>query len=75
MAYHKQNLDLLKPEGETKVRSIYGTSKGISDSDTNIVSGDLRQFLDIVGKDINDIRLKSLTCSEFFDEFRRTIAQ
>ncbi len=75
MAYHKQNLDLLMPEGETNIRRVYGTSMGISDSGTAILKKELRQFLDKVGKEMEHTYLKHLTCSAFFDEFHRSISK
>lgn len=73
MAYHRQNLDLLMPEGKTKVRKIYGTSMGISDSNKEIYKMELRSFLSDVGQRDGNIFLEHLKCSAFLDEFNGSL--
>lgn len=73
MAYHKQNLDLLMPEAETKVRKIYGTSFGISESNKEIHKTELRPFLDSTGKAVDHVYLNDLKCSNFLDEYSKSI--
>ena len=43
-AYHKQNMALLRPVDAYKVKQVYGTAFGMSDSDVSEVDDELRSF-------------------------------
>lgn len=75
MAYHKQNLDLLKPNENTNIRKIYGTSVGISESNQDIYKRELHTFLDNAWRQVPQTYLKSLKCSEFLDEFSGSLSE
>jgi hypothetical protein len=43
-AYHKQNMALLKPARSRKIKQVYGTAYGMSDSDVSEVVAELGSF-------------------------------
>lgn len=67
-AFHKQNMDLLKPDLSEYTRNIYATAKGISDPNCAMLIADLsRRFC---GKKENRVKLRNdLTCCGLFDEY------
>lgn len=75
-AYHKLNMKLLMPDSSTpdssKLRSCFGTAKGISDSDCEIIKAELRDFYKFSIKEIN-IR-NGLDCYHLFEEYRRSLS-
>jgi hypothetical protein len=83
-AFHRQNMSLLGERIKVQNRQIFGTTCGMSDSDTadvQSVLGDLFPEPKIEGDypvafTLNDhIQLeKNLTCSQLFDYYQRSIA-
>lgn len=71
-AFHRQNLELLKPEGQCKVQNVFATTMGVSGSDWSIIHRELVSLL--VQKPKNSIPIHSLNgrCSELFKEYRRS---
>ncbi len=70
-AFHKQNLKILgAPETPSSVR-IYATAKGFSDSDVGIIKGELRSLTRLS----DGVKIHNrFTCSELFDEYKKTLS-
>lgn len=70
-AFHRQNMELIKPEQSTNAKRIFATALDISDSDCEIIK---RQILNIfdAGPRV-DIRNK-LTCRRLFKEYSRSLS-
>jgi hypothetical protein len=69
------NMDLIKPGKESKAMRVYGTGKGISESDIKSVRG---QLLSTFGKDPRHIGVEirnDLTCAQLFGEYWRSISR
>jgi len=75
-AYHKINMKLLMPDrpipGSSKVSSCFGTAKGISRNDCEIIKAELRDFYQSSIKEIN-IR-DGLDCYRLFEEYWRSLS-
>ncbi|UCE07425.1 MAG: hypothetical protein JSW07_05170 [bacterium] len=75
-AYHKQNMDLLMPGGpiinSSKLRSCFGTAKGISDHNCVIIKDELKAFY----KHDTDYLIidNKLDCNGLFEEFWRSLS-
>jgi hypothetical protein len=78
-AYHKQNLQLIKPVDGVPhgFKKVYGTSLGISSSDMDIIRNDISQLLEYQtgsGPLFHDnFRSEPMTCTDFMSAFHRTI--
>ena len=74
--YHRQNLELLKTAAPKHVE-ICGTSFGMSNSDTQMVSQELRKLFGLdnhmVFRDHKYARLHPLECNNFISEIWRTL--
>jgi hypothetical protein len=77
-AYHSQNMNLLKPPGRIRPKPIFGTAKGLSDSDVNIVHNQLFRFFDSSETvDLRHAKIKlenELTCSDLFDHYTKSLS-
>ena len=76
-AFHQQNLNLMKPKlGEGEVlagnRRYFGTAKGISESDCDVISSDLQMLFQAKQKNI--VLRRDLTCTQLLQEFWRTLS-
>ena len=75
-AYHKLNMNLLMPDipiaDSLKVSSCFGTAKGISNSDCEIIKAELGDFYKSSIKELN-IR-NELDCYSLFEEYRRSLS-
>jgi hypothetical protein len=77
-AFHDQNVRLLRPDGRLKAKNIFGTTYGMSDSDVNIIKGQLIHFFDEsqlrIMRDMNRIVLRSdLKCSQLFEQYTKSL--
>lgn len=74
-AYHQINLDLLRPLTLPKVmqhpKRYYGTSLGISESNTELI---VKELSGLEKLQPQFIRLKNLNCYELFHEFGRSLS-
>lgn len=74
--YHRQNLELLKVAAPQHVE-ICGTSFGMSNSDTQMVTQELTKLFGLddhsVFRDHEYARLHPLECNSFISEIRRTL--
>ena len=75
-AYHKLNMNLLMPDSpiadSLKVSYCFGTAKGISSSDCDIIKAELGDFYKSSIKEIN-IR-NELDCYRLFEEYWRSLS-
>ena len=76
-AFHRLNLDLLRPRGVEHMsppagRSVFATAHGISDSDTKDIADELAARGVLSARDIK-IR-NDLTCSQLFQEYSRSMS-
>jgi hypothetical protein len=78
-AYHRQNLQLLKPPGGIPhhFMRVLGTSLGISGSDLEIIRRELAKLLEYQTADgplyNENFRSEAMTCAEFMSANHRTI--
>lgn len=72
-AYHPMNLALIAPEERSNAKRIFGTAKGMSDSDTKAVTADLPAWLKRKPQHVEIELRNKLTCGELFGEFWRSI--
>ena len=75
-AYHKLNMKLLMPDipiaDSLKVSYCFGTAKGISSSDCEIITEELRDFYK---SSIKEIKIRNqLDCYRLFEEFWRSLS-
>ena len=74
-AYHRQNLALIRPEDRSAIKErarIYGTAKGISTPDTELVISDLDEMRPI---DPGHAHIRNnLLCASLFDEYWRSLS-
>lgn len=72
-AFHKLNMDLLKPNGTSKTKRVFATASGISSSDCEVVKATILETLQ--PKKTPKIFLRNdLRCNTLFDEYWRTIS-
>lgn len=73
-AYHKLNLDLLRPQLPTNAssREIYGTAVGVSDVDIGIIQVELGQLFNC-SRDFVHLR-NNLPCNKIFGEFNHGLS-
>lgn len=75
-AYHKLNMKLLMSDipvaDSLKVRSCFGTAKGISNSDCEIINAELKDFYKSSIKTVNIHN--NLDCYHLFKEHRRSLS-
>ena len=70
-AFHRQNLDLIRPKSNSKVKKIFATAYEISKSDCEIISA---QIYETLRTQTSNIVLRSdLTCGSFFKEYWRSL--
>lgn len=72
-AFHQQNVDLIKPGGETAAKQAFSTTKGVSDSGIPVVR---QQMFDLFEKRKGglEVGLKiDKTCSGLFEEYGRSL--
>lgn len=75
-AFHDLNMQLISPStlhlDQLSTTTYYGTAKGISDSDCNIIRDELSKFKksDVGGININN----KLDCSSLFNEYWRSLS-
>ncbi len=72
-AFHPLNMELLAPKGvarEDQTQRVIGTAYGLSDSDIEVISDDLSGRL---GGPLK-INLPSITCSDLFSQYSRTLS-
>jgi hypothetical protein len=72
-AYHPTNLELIAPNERSKAKRIFGTAKGMSDSDVKAATDDLPSWLKKERSRIEIEIRNNLTCAELFAEFWRSI--
>lgn len=73
-AFHKQNMELIKPDMNSANKKAYLTTKGISDSGLSVIRDRINGIIEspFVG---GEIFMKSgLTCSDLFDEHWETFS-
>jgi hypothetical protein len=78
-AFHPLNIELLTPGGKSKAKRVFGTAKGISDADVEVITQGLTEVLRAGtkgGKDAFKIALRNgLTCDQLFGEYWRSLSQ
>jgi hypothetical protein len=69
-SFHPQNLDLLEPlkQKKVKLRNIYATTLGMSGEDTRVIKQQLESRFSAA------VIAESLTCAEFLRQFKRTLS-
>ncbi len=72
-AFHPTNLDLISPETRGRAKRVFGTAKGMSDSDSKAVTDDLPDWLKLDHSEVEIELRNKLTCAELFAEFWRSM--
>jgi hypothetical protein len=75
-AYHSQNMRLLKPSVQLNTKNVFGTAKGMSDADTNVVVHQIAEFFKSMTGTERDAKLKlenRLTAAGLFDEYAKSL--
>lgn len=70
-AFHRQNLELLKPGGACRSKRIYATAVNISSSDCEIIKMELRDLLAQDGYEAKIEINNQKKCNELFNEYWR----
>jgi hypothetical protein len=89
-AYHQINMDLLASGLQTNVRKVYGTRLGMSDPDSEVSEGRIRQMLveksenpgdravldrNMLLTEVLSTQLVSKTCADLFKEYSQSIGR
>jgi len=72
--YHRQNMELLAMGVRPITKRVYGTSLGLSNSDADVVAGQLSAFFGEPYRAHNTAALFPTACVDFLDEHSRTFA-
>jgi hypothetical protein len=77
-AYHSQNMKMLNPQTRINASAIFGTAYKMSDSDVNIVTHQLVNFLPTNVRVQDRLRMihleNKLTCSALFDYYAKSLS-
>jgi len=72
--YHQQNLELIKPYGKTETESVFGTSKGLSIYDSNLIEKKISGITLLDRGSSVRINLSDVTCNELFEKFWKNLS-
>ena len=64
------NMDALNISTPERIRYVFGTSKGLSESDTRLVKSQIFNIF----KPVGDIELTDKTCDVMFHEYWRSLS-
>lgn len=73
--FHDENMKLMKSDAPNRLRHVFATARGISDSDREVIG---EKISDVFGKKVNKIPIQlrqDLKCHQIFDEYSRTLSQ
>lgn len=74
-AFHDENMELMKSGAPNRLRHVFATARGISESDREVIR---EQISDVFDKKVNKIPTQlrqDLKCHQIFDEYSRTLSQ
>lgn len=71
-AFHRQNMELIKPAQSGKVKRVFATAMGISDSDAAVVTRQILNLFETKQAHTNIELRNGLTCCELFGEYWRS---
>ena len=74
-AFHDENMKLMTSGAPNRLRRVFATARGISNSDCEVLREQIR---DVFGKNEDRIPIElrqGLSCYEIFDEYSRTLSQ
>jgi hypothetical protein len=72
--FHEQNMRLLTPKGDTRIKRVLATAKGLSDNDIRIIQGAIVNMCKSASlKRPERVIVRDLTCAELFQEYRLTL--
>lgn len=73
-AFHRQNMNILKPKNKSNVKRILGTATGISNPDVKSIEIDILEWLGKKQGEV-DIQIRNdLKCHSLFYEYWRTLS-
>jgi hypothetical protein len=74
-AFHPQNMQLLSTEGDTRIRHVYATAKGISASDVVVIERLIRTMLGSRSSSVpqENIHIVDISCNDLFKEYWRSL--
>lgn len=77
MAYHDQNLSLIRLSGQSFATRVYGTAFGMSDSDVKVINSLIRRTLGYSDVDSElTVEIKnSLKASQLFAEYSKSLSE
>jgi hypothetical protein len=73
-AFHRQNLDLLEPVEESKVRKVFATALGVSKSDCEIIEAELKALFKQKTNPTTIEFRNDLKCNQLFNEYWRSLS-
>ena len=74
-AFHDENMNLMTSSAPNSLRHVFGTARGISDSDCEVIRGQIKAvFHKPAGSFPIQLR-QDLNCHKIFDEYSRTLSQ
>ena len=74
-AFHDENMALMKSSAPNRLKRVFATARGISDSDREVIRD---QISDVFGKKEDRIPIElrqDLYCHQIFDEYSRTLSR
>jgi hypothetical protein len=78
-AFHPLNMQLISPpDGKSKVRRVFGTIYGMSDSDAGVIEDQIFRMVPgspVRGRGSSGVTLLNGTCADLFQQFGRELAQ
>jgi len=75
-AFHSQNMRLIKPGKQLDPKYVFGTAKGLSDADTNVVLHQIADFFTSMSGPERAAKLKlenKLAAAALFDEYAKSL--
>lgn len=72
-AFHKPNMELLRPEESPHAKAVFATTKGVSDSDRNVIAAQVREILGDAAR-ASKIEIAPKTCAELFADYWRSLS-
>ncbi len=74
-AFHDENMNLMTSGAPNRLRRVFGTARGISDSDRGVIQDQISQIFKKNGGSFSIELRQGLHCHQIFDEYSRTLSQ
>ena len=74
-AFHDENMDLMKSSAPNRLRHVFATARGISDSDREVIRDQIEAVFPKQEGSFSIQLRQDLECHQIFDEYSRTLSQ